>query len=58
MIESHLISWYDIYNSMIELHNRYGIVDVKASASIACVLRWGVASVGSFSTGRGSPYMG
>ena len=26
--------------------------------TIACALRWGVASVGSFSTGRGSPYKG
>ena len=26
--------------------------------NIACALRWGVASVGIFSTGRGSPYMG
>ena len=24
--------------------------------TIACALRWGVAYVGSFSTGRGSPY--
>ena len=43
---------------MIELHNWYGIVGVNASASIACALRWGVASVGSFSIRRGSPYMG
>ena len=26
--------------------------------TIACALRWGVASVGSFSNGRGSPYKG
>ena len=26
--------------------------------TIACALRWGVASVGRFSTRRGSPYMG
>ena len=26
--------------------------------TIACALRWGVASVGSFSTRRGSPYKG
>ena len=25
---------------------------------IACTLRWRIASVGSFSTGRGSPYKG
>ena len=43
---------------MIELHNLYGMVDVNASASIACALRGGVALVGSFSTRRGSPYMG
>ena len=43
---------------MIELHNMYGMVDVNVSSSIACELRWGVASVGSFSTGYGSPYMG
>ena len=29
-----------------------------ASAGIACALRWGLAFIGSFSTGRGSPYMG
>ena len=58
MIESHLISWYDIYNSTIELHNLNGMVDVNASANITCALRWGVASIGGFSTGRGSPYMG
>ena len=50
MIESHLISWHVIYNSMIELHILYGMADVNASASIACALRWGVAFVGSFST--------
>ena len=58
MIESHLISWHDIYNSMIELHIPYGMVDVNASASIACALRWGVASIGSFSTRHGLTYMG
>ena len=26
--------------------------------TIACALRWGVISVGSFSTGGGSPYKG
>ena len=26
--------------------------------NIACAFRWGLASVGIFSTGRGSPYMG
>ena len=26
--------------------------------TIACVLKWGVALVGVFFTGRGSPYMG
>ena len=26
--------------------------------TIACALRWGVASIGIFSTGRDSPYMG
>ena len=26
--------------------------------TIACALRWGVASVGRFSTKRGSPYKG
>ena len=26
--------------------------------TIACALRWGVAFIGSFSTGRGSPYKG
>ena len=26
--------------------------------TIACALRWGVASVGIFSTGHGSPFMG
>ena len=26
--------------------------------TIACALRWGVASVGCFSTKRGSPYKG
>ena len=26
--------------------------------TITCALRWGVASVGSFSTRRGSPYTG
>ena len=26
--------------------------------TIACTLKWGVALVGVFSTGRGSPYMG
>ena len=26
--------------------------------TIVCALRWGVASVGRFSTGRGSPYKG
>ena len=26
--------------------------------TIGCALRWGVASVGSFSTRRGSPYKG
>ena len=26
--------------------------------TIACALRWGVAFVGKFSTGRGSPYKG
>ena len=26
--------------------------------TIACAIRWGVASVGSFSTRRGSPYKG
>ena len=26
--------------------------------TIACALRWGVALVGVFSIGRGSPYMG
>ena len=31
---------------MIELHNLYGMVDLNASASIACALKWGVASVG------------
>ena len=58
MIESHLISWHDIWNSMIELHILYGMVDVNASANIACACRWGVAYIGSFSTGRGLPYMG
>ena len=58
MIESHLISWHEIYNSMIEWHNMYGMVDVNVSASIACALRWGVASVGSFFTRHGSSYMG
>ena len=43
MIESHLISWHGIYNSTIELHNLYGMVDVNARATIACALRWGVA---------------
>ena len=43
---------------MIELHNLYGMVDVNVSASIACALRYGVASIGSFSIGRGSSYMG
>ena len=43
---------------MIELHNLYGMVDVNASANIACALRWGVTSVGSFSIGHDSPYMG
>ena len=32
---------------MLELHIMYGMVDVNASASIACALRWEVASVGS-----------
>ena len=45
MIESHLILWHDIWNSMIELHNLYGMVDVNASVSIACALRWGVMSL-------------
>ena len=45
MTESHLISWHAIYNSMIELHILYGMVDVNASAGIACALRWGVASI-------------
>ena len=58
MIDSHLISCHGIRNSMIELHNLYGMVDVNASASIACALRWEVVSIGSFFTGRGSPYMG
>ena len=58
MIESHLISWHKIRNSMIELYNLCGMVDVNASASIACALRWEVASIGSFFNGRGSPYMG
>ena len=60
MIESHHISWHDIYNSMIELHILYGMVDVNASASIASnanALRWGVGSVGKFSTRCGSPYI-
>ena len=43
---------------MIELHVLIGMVDVNASVSIACALRWGVASVGVTSTGCGSPYMG
>ena len=43
---------------MIELHVLIGMVVVNASVSIACALRWGVASVGVISTGRGSPYMG
>ena len=58
MIVSHLISWHAIQNSMIELHILYGMVDVNASASIACALKWGVASIGSFSIVHGSPYMG
>ena len=58
MIESHLISSHDIYNSMIELHNLYEMVDMNACASIACAFRWRVDSVRSFSTRRGSPYMG
>ena len=28
---------------MIDMHNLYGMVDVNASASIACALRWRVA---------------
>ena len=43
---------------MIELHNLYEMVDVNASASIACAFRCRVASVRSFSIRRGSPYMG
>ena len=31
---------------------------MNANASIACALTWRVAFVGSFSTGRGSSYMG
>ena len=56
--ESHLISRHGIQNSMIELYIMYGMVDVNASADITCALRWGVASIESFSTRRGSPYMG
>ena len=43
---------------MIELHVLIGMVDVNASVSIACALKWGVASIGVISIGRGSPYMG
>ena len=43
---------------MIELLIMCGMVDVNGSASIACTLRWGVASIGSFSTESGLPYMG
>ena len=35
----------------------YWNVDAKCWVNIACVLRWGVAFVGIFSTGRGSLYM-
>ena len=43
---------------MIELHVLIGMVDMNVSVSIACALRWGVASVGVISNGRGSPYIG
>ena len=31
---------------------------MKCCVNIAYALRWGVASIGIFSIGRGSPYMG
>ena len=40
---------------MLELHIMYGMVDVNASASIACALRWEVASVGSSLLGVAHP---
>ena len=40
---------------MIELHNLYGMVDPNVSASIACALRWGVASVGVSLPGMAHP---
>ena len=43
---------------MMELHVLIGMVNVNASVSIACALRWGVASIGVISTGCDSPYMG
>ena len=60
MIESHLISWHGMEDSIVEIACFTWNVNVNVSLwnmTIACALRWGVASVGHFSTRRSSPYM-
>ena len=55
LVTSHFITWYMVFidRSAYSVWN-----DCYEFVNIACALRWGVASVGIFSTGRGSPYMG
>ena len=42
MIESHLISWHDIYNYNLGLHNLVWDCYMKCCVNITCVLRWRV----------------
>ena len=48
MIESHLISWHDMQDSIVEIACFTWDVNVILwNMTIACALRWGVASLGN-----------
>ena len=54
-VTSHFITWHLVFHD----RSTYSIWnDCCECVNIACALRWGVASIGIFSTGSGSPYMG